>query len=51
MFKFEFLFHEDSQYTGVWKYCGVYKLVCQSSVLYTKMLKIHMFCIFTIKTP
>ena len=24
-FKIEFLFHEDSQYTDVWKYCGVYK--------------------------
>ena len=22
-FKFEFLFHEDTQYTGVWKYCTV----------------------------
>ena len=22
-FKFEFLFHEDTQYTGVWKYCAV----------------------------
>jgi len=21
--KFEFLFHEDSQYTGVWTYCAV----------------------------
>jgi len=21
----QFLFHEDSQETGVWKYCGVWK--------------------------
>ena len=26
--KFEFLFTKDSQYTGVWKYCGVYKILC-----------------------
>ena len=25
--KFEFLFHEDSQYTGIWKHCGVYKIL------------------------
>ena len=34
------LFHEDSQYTGVWKYCGVYKILrCLSkNRLFTKML-------------
>ena len=43
----------DSQYTGVWKYSGVYKrLHCLSKIrLYTKMLRIHLFSIFTIKTP
>ena len=25
--KFEFLFHEDSQYTGVWTFCVVYKIL------------------------
>ena len=25
--KIKFLFHDDSQFTGVWKYCGVYKIV------------------------
>jgi len=35
-FKFEFLFNEDSQYTGVWKYCDVYKtLRCLSKIYYT----------------
>ena len=24
---FEFMFHEDSQYTGVWKYWVVYKML------------------------
>ena len=45
--KFEFLFHENSQYAGVWKYCGVYKRVrCMSkNRLYTKMLGINVFSI------
>ena len=35
IWKFEFLFHEDSQYTGVWLYCGVYKtLRCLSKQQY-----------------
>ena len=25
--KFEFLFHENGQYTGVWTFCSVYKLL------------------------
>jgi len=39
--------------TCVWKYCGVYKMLrCQpKSRLCTKMLRIHLFGIFTIKTP
>jgi len=51
-FKFEFLFHEDSQFTGLWKYCGVYEILpCLSkNRLYTKMLRIRVFSIFTIKT-
>ena len=40
--KVEFLFHEYSQYTGVWKYCGLYKMYAQY----------RFFSIFTIiKTP
>ena len=48
--RFEFLFHEYSQYTsGVWKYCGVYEILRYLSInrLYTKMLRIHLFRIFT----
>jgi len=39
---FEFLFHEESQYIGVWKYCGVYKILrCLfKNRLYTKLLRI-----------
>jgi len=50
--KIEFLLHEDSQYTGVWQYWGVYKILRWASKnrLYTKMLRIHLFSIFTIKT-
>ena len=46
--KFKFLFHEDSQYTRIWKYCAVYKILrCLSkNRLYTKMLRIHLFSIF-----
>ena len=40
--KFEFLFHEDSQYTGVWKYCAV----CLK-IDYTQR---HLFSILTVKT-
>ena len=42
-----------NKYTGVRKYCGVYKIWrCPSKTrLYTKMLRIHLFCIFIIKTP
>ena len=51
-FEFEFLFHEDSQYSGVSKYCGVYLILrCLSKKrLYTKLLKIHFFSTFIIKT-
>ena len=50
--KFEFLFH-DSQYTGIWNYYFVYQILrCLSkNRLYTKMLTIHLFSTFTIKTP
>jgi len=52
MKKIYILFHEGSQYTGVWKYCGVFKLLrCLSKFFYTKMLRIHLFSIFTSKTP
>ena len=48
------MFHEDSQYTGEWKYCGVYEihvLRCLSwNRLYTNMLRIHLFSIFIIMT-
>ena len=45
--------YEDSQYTGVWKFCSVYEIFrCLSkSRLYTQMLRIHLFSIFTVKTP
>jgi len=48
-----FIFHEDSQYTGAWEYCGVYKILrwLFKNRLYTNMLRIHLFSIFTIKTP
>ena len=44
--KFEFLFHEDSQYTGVWKYCTVclkidYTLRCWVSVSVSSPLRWH----------
>jgi len=41
-----------NKYTGVWKYCSVYKILrCLSkNRLCTKMLIIHLFSIFTIKT-
>ena len=47
--KTDFLYHEDSHYSGVLKYCGVYKLLrCLSkNRLYTKMFRIHLFSIFT----
>ena len=47
------LFHEGSQYTGVWKYCSVYKILRRLSKnrLYTEMLRVHSFSIFIIKTP
>ena len=28
--KFEFVFHEDSQCNGLWKYCGVNKIIALS---------------------
>ena len=48
--KIEFLFHEDIQFTVVWKYCGVYKILCclSKNKLYTKMPRIHLFSNFTI---
>ena len=51
--KFEVLFHEDSQNTDVRTYCDVYNILrCVSkNRLYTKMLRIHLFSILTIKTP
>ena len=51
--KFEFLFHEDSQYTGVWKYCVIYNILyCVSkNRLYFKMLRIHLFGASTINAP
>ena len=51
--KSEFLIHEDSQDTGVWKYGGVYKILryLSKNALYTKMLRMHLFSICTIKTP
>ena len=49
----EFLFHEDSRYTGVWKYSGINEILRRLSKnrLYTKMLRIHLFSIFTINSP
>jgi len=46
-----FYFHGDCQYTGVWKYRGVYKISRSLSKnrLYTKMLRIHLFSIFTLR--
>ena len=51
--KFEFLFQEDSRYTGVWKYSGTNEILRRLSKnrLYTKMLRIHLFSIFTINSP
>ena len=44
--------HEDSKYTDGFYYCGIYNLLsCLKNRLYTEMLKIHLFSIFTIKTP
>ena len=41
------------QYTDVLNYCSVYKLLRRLSKyrVYNKMLRIHVFSIFTIKTP
>ena len=44
--KFDCLFHKDSQYTGVCTYCSVVCLNIDSN-----MLRIHLFSIFIIKTP
>ena len=51
--KVEFLFQEDSRYTGVWKYSGTNEILRRLSKnrLYTKMLRIHLFSIFTINSP
>ena len=49
--KIKFLFHEDSQYTGIWTYCGVYNILRCLSEIDTYMLRIHVFSIFTITTP
>ena len=51
--KIEFLLYEDSQYTGVWKIgnTAVYMKYLSKYRLYTNMLRIHLFSIFTIKTP
>jgi len=48
--KFQFLFHEDSQDTGVWKYVGVWKYcaVGRKTRLYTNMPRIHLLSPFTI---
>jgi len=47
------LFCSQSQYTGVWKYYGVYKMLrcLTKNGFYTKMLRPHLFRIFIIKTP
>ena len=44
--KFEFLYYEDSQYIRLEILWCLYK-----TRLYTKMLRIHLFGVFTIKTP
>ena len=48
-----FIFHKDNQFTGVWKYCVKYEILrCLfKNRLFTEMLRIHLFSIFTIKTP